>query len=385
MLRSRSVRILQVCAVDFTAFHFLRPLMEACRAEGWEVEFACADGPGAARLRQLGFRFQSVPMTRAGSPVRLIRAALILALALRRSRPEVVHTHTPAGGIVGRAAATFARVPAVVHTFHGLPFESDRLSQTEFAYLQLERLIARWTDAFFSQAAGDAARAVALGIAGADKMTVIGNGVDTSRFAPSAHARAAVRSELGIPPDAVVALTTSRLVREKGLLELAEAAIALRDQTSLYFVLAGTALPSDRTSIEHELNEHKAPVMLGDRWKLLGYRGDPERLAAAADIFVLPTYREGLPRSIIEAMASGLPVVATDIAACRELVEEGLTGILVPVRDPDATANAISALAADQELRSRMGHRARAIAISDHDERTVIERQLAILRRFARP
>lgn len=383
MLRSSSLRIVQVCAVDFTAFHLLRPLMEACRNEGWKVGFACADGPGAAALREAGFEYLPVPMTRARSPLRLVRAIAVLALELRRTRPTVVHTHTPAGGLVGRAAAVLAGVPTIIHTFHGLPFESEALSVTERAYLAIEKALARWTTVFFSQAAGDAKRAVSLGIARVEDTTVIGNGVATGRFKPSPATRKAVRAELGIPPDAVVALTVARIVREKGLLELASAALALRDRERLWFVVAGRALPSDRTGIERELREHPVVTALGQRWKFVGYRADAHRLAAASDLFVLPTYREGLPRSVIEAMASGLPVIASDIPACRELVVPEETGLLVAPRDVEALRAAIDRVLSDPAQRARMGDAARQIATARFDERDVLERELAVLRRYA--
>ncbi len=356
--------------------------MQACRAEGWDVEFACADGPGVATLRSLGFTYLRVPMTRARSPYRILRASIALALELRRAQPDVVHTHTPAGGLVGRVAAILARVPVIVHTFHGLPFESDRLSVTERAFLAIERMLARRTDFFFSQATGDASRASAWGIARAADTLVIGNGVDTDRFRPDPETRSTVRRELGIPPDAVVALTVARIVREKGLLELAAALLALRERERLWSVVAGRALPSDRTGVETELREHAVATALGERWKLVGYRADAHRLAAASDVFVLPTYREGLPRSLIEAMAAGLPVIASDIPACRELVVPDETGLLVPPRDVEALRAALDRLYADDAQRARMGARARKVAVERYDERVVLERQMTVLRRY---
>jgi glycosyltransferase involved in cell wall biosynthesis len=378
------VRILQVCAVDFTAYHLLRPLMLASRDEGWEVEFACADGPFAAKLRQEGFRHRPVPMTRAASPLRQVRAALALAADLRRRPPHVIHTHTPVGGLVGRAASLAWSGP-VVHTFHGMPFAGEPTSLPERAFLVVERLLARRTALFFSQARGDAARAAALGIARTADTIVIGNGVDLGRFRPDAAARGEVRASLGLPADAVVSLTVARLVREKGLLELADAAVVLEGDTRMHYVLVGAALESDRTAVTRELDEHPVVRRLGARWRRLGHRMDVDRLLQAADLFVLPSYREGLPRSVIEAMACGLPVVTTDIPACRELVREGETGLLIPPRDPRALGRAIARVAGEGELRARMGARALAIAVSEHDERRVLRLQLDRLRDLVRP
>lgn len=374
--------MLQVCAVDFTAFHLLRPLFRAARADGWNVTFACADGPWAGQLRGEGFSHWRVPISRGHSPLAHAAAIARLAGHLRHDPPDVVHTHTPIGGMIGRMAAMTWRGP-LVHTFHGLPFEIGDRSLTTRAFIAVERLLARRSTRFFSQARGDALRAVALGIARRDDLTVIGNGIDVDRWRPDAEARERARAELGIPADAVVVLLAARLVREKGLIELADAALALGDRAGVHFLIAGSSLPSDRTAVETDLDAHAVRSALGDRWRRLGHRADLGRLMRAADIFALPTYREGLPRSIIEAMASGLPVVASDISACRELVREGETGLLVPSRDAAALARALGALAADPEARARMGRRGREIAAAEHDERVVLARQLEIFRRLA--
>lgn len=376
----RTAHILQVCAVDFTAFHLLRPLMHACRGAGWSVEFSCGDGPAAAALREEGFLHRPVPMSRRPSPLRQLRAIFVLAASLRRDPPDLVHTHTPVGGVVGRAAAILAGQRLVVHTFHGLPFVGAPRSPLERAFLMAERLIARRTTYFFSQASGDVERAVRLGIARAKDTLVIGNGVDVDRFAPDPVARATTRAALGIRGAAVVVVTVARLVREKGLLELADAAYSLRRMADLHFVVVGAALPSDRSDIGPALAEHPVADALGSRWRLLGYREDVADVLKAGDIFVLPSYREGLPRSVIEAMASGLAVVATDIPACRELLGGCDCGTLVPARDAQRLADAIRELAEHPEARARMGQRARQAAAARYDERDVLRRQMRVFR-----
>lgn len=372
------MRILQVCAVDFTAFHLLRPLLHASRDAGFDTEFACADGPWAARLRAEGFAHRAVPITRSVAPYRQLVAIAHLARSLRADPVDLVHTHTPVGGFVGRAAALAWRGP-VVHSFHGLPLRGARPSATERLFLASERLLARRTAYFFTQARDDGPRAVELGIARAADLMVIGNGVDLSRFAPDSATRARVRSALGLPQDAIVVCTVARLVREKGLLDLADAA-RFGSDARLHYLIVGDALESDRTSVVAELDAHPVVATLGVRWRRLGHRSDVEQLLRASDIFILPSYREGLPRSIIEAMATALPVIATDIAACRELVRGGETGLLVPVANSSRLEAAIGQLAAGVDVRQRMGARAREIAVAEHDERVVVARQLGVFR-----
>lgn len=355
--------------------------MRASRDDGWQVEFACADGPFAARLRDEGFHHRRSPMTRAASPWRQAIATLGFARAIRADAPDLIHTHAPAGGLVGRAGAALTgfRGP-VIHTFHGLPFETRPRGLVERTYLIAERILADRTTFFFSQSRGDADRAVEMGFARRDSLMVIGNGVDVRRFAPDPLERERVRSELGVRADAVIVMSVARLVREKGLLELADAALELKGDERLNIMIIGESLPSDRTAIDAELRAHPVNAALGDRWKMLGHRADVDRLLKAADIFTLPSFREGLPRSVIEAMASAVPVLVSDIPACRELVREGETGAFVPVGDSKRLAATIAAFAGDPGARQRLGLRGREVAIANHDERLVLDRQLTVFR-----
>lgn len=348
------------------------------------VEFACADGPWTAALEAEGFRYRPMPISRARSAVAQVRAAAAFARSLRTDRPDLIHTHTPIGGLVGRLGAFAVPSVPVAHTFHGLPLREDARSLTERAFLSVERLLARRTAFFFSQAAGDAARAVRLGVARKDDLLVIGNGIDIARFTPDPRARAAMRGELSVSPGDVLVTSVGRLVREKGHLDLADAALASADLETMHVAIAGEALPSDRDPVTAALDAHPVVARLGPRWHRLGYRADVERVLSASDVFVLASYREGMPRTVIEAMATGLPVIATDIPACRELVGPGVTGLLVPAGQPADLAAAIRTLVSDAALRRVMGERARKTAVTRHDERDVVARQIPVLERLVR-
>lgn len=370
--------------MDFTVYHFLAPLMRGCRDAGMAVEFACADGPWAAALEAEGFKYRPMPMSRARSAVAQLRAAVAFARSVRADRPDLIHTHTPIGGLVGRLGSFAVSDIPVAHTFHGLPLREDSRSLTERAFLTVERMLARRTAFFFSQASGDASRAIRLGVARRDDLLVIGNGIDLARFAPDSAERAAMRTELGLSADDVLVTTVGRLVREKGHLDLADAALACADLASMHVAVVGDALPSDRDPVTGALNTHPAVARLGPRWHRLGHRADVQRVLQASDVFVLASYREGLPRTVIEAMATALPIIATDIHACRELVEPGVVGLLVsPGRSADLAA-AIRTLVTDAKLRRDMGVRARERAVARHDERDVVARQIPVLERLAR-
>jgi glycosyltransferase involved in cell wall biosynthesis len=234
------------------------------------------------------------------------------------------------------------------------------------------------THVLFTQAEEDARAARRLRLCRGGVVEAIGNGVDPARFAPDADGavRRRVRAELAVPADRVAVVVIGRLVAEKGYPELFEAMRAV--DAELWVV--GERLESDRTDrMDAVLARVEGDPDLSARIRFLGYRGDVPDLLRAADIFTLPSHREGMPRSIIEAMMSGLPVVATDIRGSREEVVDGETGALVPLGDVDALAAALRRLAADPALCARQGAAGRARALAEYDEARVVERQLRVL------
>ena len=202
---------------------------------------------------------------------------------------------------------------------------------------------------------------------------VIGNGRDPGVFRPDPAARRRVRAELGTPEGRVAIVAVSRLVRDKGYPELAA---AMRDVPGAELWVVGERLASDRGE---DMVALLRAAGLGDRLKLLGYRHDVAAVLAAADIFTLPSYFEALPMSVIEAMLSGLAVVASDINGPNEQVVEGVTGLLVPPRQPAALAAALARLAGDADLRARMGAAGRARALDRYDEAKIVARTLDLL------
>ena len=230
----------------------------------------------------------------------------------------------------------------------------------------------------FTQAVEDANSARYHLLCRSGDITAIGNGVDPSLFHPPADDdvdRKIFRAELGASEADVVILMVGRLVAEKGYVELFQAMEHVAATAQLWVV--GSRLESDHAaSIADAIHRIEAHPALKNRITFLGYRGDVDRLMRAADIFTLPSHREGMPRSIIEAMMSARPVVATNIRGCREEVVDGETGLLVPVKNAKALADALNRLANDGALRERMGTKGHERAKALYDENVVIQRQL---------
>lgn len=373
------MKICQLCAVDFTFYHFLLPLAEAESAAGHEVVAVCADGPLVERLRAAGVRVEIVGFSRDLLSLDHIAAYRRLVDLFRTERFDMVHVHTPVAAFIGRLAARRAGVPRVVYTAHGFYFHERMAALKRWAFIALEWLAGRATHVLFTQAEEDAATARRYGLCQGGVIAAIGNGVDPARFhRPADHGaeRAATRRALDTPDDAVVVMVIGRLVAEKGYPELFQAMAGL----DAWLWVVGERLASDHAKgIAGPIDAAVADPALGPRLRLLGARDDVPVLLRAVDIYTLPSHREGMPRSIIEAMMSGLAVVATDIRGAREEVVDGETGRLVPVADPAALAAALDGLANDAALRARLGAAGRERALAHYDERAVIARQLGLL------
>jgi glycosyltransferase involved in cell wall biosynthesis len=315
--------------------------------EGYDITVgygASHDDEQIERLERAGVETQAFPLVRHYNPVTTAPAVFSVARYLRRNDFDIVHTNSTEAGIVGRFAATIAGVPNVVHTVHGIPFADDRNALLNRFVLACERVAARNTDRIITNADVMATAYLDRGIGTPDQYTTIHSGIDLDPFRRASPAE-------DLPGDRPRVVMVGRLVDGKGLDVLLEAAEDVRSEASICIV--GDGPLSD--TLEAEISD----ADLSDRVFLTGYRDDVPRVLAASDVLALPSFREGTPRVISEAMASGLPVVATDIAGIPEQVEDGESGYLVPAGDAASLADRLNELLSDPQLRDRFGERGR--------------------------
>lgn len=377
----KSLSVCQLCAFDFTLRHFLIALIEGMQDQGCDLTGVCSDGNFVPQLRDQGYRLHTLPIARGLNPFRHAVALLRLVRLFRRERFDILHVHTSIAALLGRIAARACGNPMVDYTAHGFYFHDQMRPLPKALFEFLERLGGAMTDLLFTQSAEDAATAVDKRFLSANRVVAIGNSVDPAGFKPGdVKVRAKIHVALAIPDDAVAIGMIGRMVSEKGYGEFfAAAAQIAQSRSDVFFVVIGDRLPSDHAgSIDQALDATRATV--GPRLILTRLRGDIPDLLAALDIFTLPSYREGLPRTIIEAMMTALPVVATDIRGSREEVVHGETALLVPARDATALAGALQTLVDDPHARTRMGRAGRERALTHFDESRVVARQIAEIR-----
>lgn len=295
------------------------------------------------RLKRNGVDTEEFPLVRHYNPVTAIPAVVSLTRYLRQHDFDIVHTNSTEAGIIGRFAAAAAGVPHIVHTVHGIPFADDRNDILSHFVLACERAAARQTDRIITNADIMAEAYINRGIGKPQQYTTIYSGINLDRFREADPA-----DDLpGARPRVVM---IGRLADGKGFDVLLDAIGAIDvDEFSVCIVGDGPMYDSIRNSI--------ARRGLSDRVFLTGYRDDIPQILAASDVLVLPSFREGTPRVITEAMASGLPVVATDIAGIPEQVIDGESGYLIPPGDEHALADRLRELLLNRKHRVKMGRR----------------------------
>ncbi|QSG05103.1 Glycosyltransferase [Halapricum desulfuricans] len=294
------------------------------------------------RLEREGVTTEVFPLVRHYNPVTAVPAVFSVAQYLRRNDFDIVHTNSTEAGIIGRFAAAIADVPVVVHTVHGVPFADDRNALLNRFVLACERLAARHTDQIVTNADVMAEAYLDRGIGTLDQYATIPSGVDLEPFRDASPAE-------DLPGERPRVVMIGRLADGKGFDVLLDAVADIRQEASVCLVGDGPLADTLESDIETR--------GFSDRVFLTGYRDDVPRVLAASDVLVLPSFREGTPRVITEAMAAGLPVVATDIAGIPKQVEHGESGYLIPPGDDAALADRLNELLADPQLRERFGRR----------------------------
>ena len=265
----------------------------------------------------------------------------------RTRRVDIVHTHSSKAGILGRLAARMAGVPVVIHTVHGWSFNDTQSAARRRLYVMLERLCARLTDRLLVVSSPNREKGLALDIGRPGAYRVLHSGIDIAAFA-GATGRAEVREELGFGAERIVVGTVANFKAQKAPLDfVAAAAAARRREPRFAFFMAGDG--ELRAEVERRIRAEG----LRDCFRLLGWRRDAVRLFQAMDIYLLTSHFEGLPRSVLQAMAAGVPVVATAVDGTPEVVRDEISGLLVKPGDTDGAARALARLARDAGLRRR--------------------------------
>lgn len=372
-------KLCYVATIPAVVHAFLRAHIEAA-ADKYDVTVIC-NAADRHLLDGLGARLVLLPIERKPSPWPDMLVLLQLFRLFRRERFDIVHSIMPKSGMLAMLAGWLARVPTRIHTFTGQVWVT-RQGMRRMLLKQFDRMIGSLSTCALADSPSQRDFLVTERVLPSGKVYVIGDGsicgVDPSRFHPDARLRQTVRHDLGIAQDAKVILFIGRLNRDKGMLELASAFDTIaRHHADIELLLVGAEedVPFSR------IREICAAVC--DRLHYVSFTSAPERYMAAADIFCLPSYREGFGQAIIEAAACGVPAVASRIYGITDAVADGKTGLLFPAGDVTALTGALSRMITEDGLRQQTGDAACARALDLFSRQKITSETLKLYDRLS--
>jgi glycosyltransferase involved in cell wall biosynthesis len=271
----------------------------------------------------------------------------------RSNGPIIVHTHSSKAGILGRTAAWSAGIPVIIHSFHGFGFNDYQPWPVREAYVLAEKIAGRMTHGFIFVSRANWKKAESLGIGRPEQYHLIRSGIDLAEFKPKPFDRRAKRRELGVAEDGKLVVMVACFKPQKNPVDFVRAAgLVLKEVPDAWFVVAGDG------ELRPEMEQAILQNRVKDRVKLLGWRTDIPEILWAGDLLVLTSLWEGLPRVFPQAMAAGLPIVATSVDGAPEAVLQGENGYLVPPRDFQGIARRVVELLKDEKKRAQMSKRA---------------------------
>ncbi|WP_257305579.1 glycosyltransferase family 4 protein [Geothrix campi] len=362
---------------DWYLFNFRAPLAQAAKQTfGAEIHCLCPDGPYRPRLEAMGFRWFETPLERQGTdPIAEWKLLQRVRQVLHETRPDLLHNFTLKSVVWGTRAARAEGIPALVNALAGMGsvFRGDTMKGALIRPVikgLLRRSLSGHRQRVIFQNPDDLQLAVKeLGVDPCTAALIRGSGVNTARFTPAL-----------ISPDPPVALFVGRLLKDKGILTFISAAEQLhKTHPSLRFRIAGSADAGNPSSLQ--ISDIKKISSERPYLEFLGHVEDMVQIYRGASFMVLPTaYGEGVPRSLIEAAACGLPLIATDHPGCREIVLDGVNGFTVQPKDSQALADAIRKLLKNSDQMITMGVQGRTLVETEFSEESVIKRTLQIYR-----
>jgi glycosyltransferase involved in cell wall biosynthesis len=374
MMKKSKLKIILFANTDWYLYNFRRSLANALCDAGHDVLLISPLGIYGEKLRNLGFRWTPIPMNRRSlNPFREFTLLLWLRKLIRQEQVDLVHGFTIKCAVYGSLAAKLAGVSASVSAVAGMGYVFTSNDLRARLLRPIVRSLMRLAlngqrSRLILQNRDDVELFRATGCVDQSRIQLIpGSGVDCSRFT-------ARTSSLENKPFRV--LLASRLLWDKGIAEYIDAARALKaEKRTISFLLAGNPDPGNPASVpESVVKEWENEGLI--EW--LGHIDDMPSLFSTVDLVVLPSYREGLPKTLIEAAACGLPIITTDVPGCREVVINEVDGLLVPAQNATALKHAIARLQDNPEFSAKLGATAREKALAQFDERIVIEQTLAV-------
>jgi len=336
------IKICHIANTDIAVKFLLINQLKFLKSKGFNVHVVCANGSLIKEIEQEGIKVKVINFNRGFNLFSHIGCLFKLCSYFKKEKFDIVHTHTPVPGLLGQLAAKKTGVPIIINTIHGFYFSTNSGFIKKNILILIEKISAKYSDLIFSVSKGIKDTLIKEKICEGGLVKYLGRDINMNRFDPEKFPKTQGKN-IGI---------VGRLVKEKGYIELFEAfKIVNKKYPEAKLFIVGPE-EKKRDKIDKDLYE-------SDNIIFLGQRRDVEAFYSKIDIFVLPSYREGIGASLLEASAMTKPVIATDIQGCREAVDNGKTGILVPLKDINKLAEAIIYMLENPEKAREMGRAGR--------------------------
>ncbi|WP_233432512.1 MULTISPECIES: glycosyltransferase family 4 protein [Thermoanaerobacterium] len=370
-------KILFIATVESHILNFHIPFIQYFQNKGCEVHVATKLGNRQDELKKLGIVCYDIDFERSPYSFSNLKALNQLIKIMREDKYSLVHVHTPVGAFLGRLAAKITGTKPVIYTAHGFHFYKGASIKNWLVYYTMERLAAHWTDGLITMNDEDYNAAKRFKLRKNNAVFYVhGVGLDIDKYNMSdENKRKQTRKAFGFDEKDIVILTVAELNANKNHKQILDSLIKLKSLDNVYYLIVGIG------EYECYLKKYVKENGLSGKVKLLGFRHDIPDLLNISDIFALTSMREGLPRCIMEAMAAGKPVVATDVRGNRDLVRDGVNGYLVPLDDVNATVDALQNLSENEDLRKKMGDEGRKI-IQDYSIDKVLKEMDEIYKKY---
>ena len=377
-------KIIQVTAIGMSQIKLLSRLNKSLVDEGFEVHAVCSSDEYTNLLSNDGVIFHDVNIDRSINPLGNLKSIMRMVKVFKKVQPDIVHVHTPVAAVLGRIAAKIANVPTVIYTAHGFYFHEGMSKLTYQTFYLIEKYIGKFfTDYIFTQSKEDFDLAINGKFLKNNNYLHISNGIDLENqfnyYAIDDVRINKIKNELGIKDDEIVFSFLGRMVKEKGIIELLESFSILSEENPNIKLLCMGSMPTSER--DNSVNELIKKFKDNKQIIFLGQVENSEIYYKISDVFVLPSYREGMPRSIIEAMSMKNAIIATNIRGSREEVVPRETGYLVKVNDVSSLLEAMRYLSDNPSKIMSMKELGYQRALSEYNERDVVSKQLKVFKK----
>ena len=360
-------KTLFVATVESHLLNFHKPFMKLLQEKGYEVHVATKLGNREQEFDDIGVIKHNIDFSRSPYSPKVFKSLQQMEKLLKEIRFSLVHVHTPVAAFVTRLASQLTNTHPVLYTAHGFHFYKGGPLKNWLFYYNIEKLAAHWTDGLITINEEDYKAAQEFKLRRNGKVFFVpGVGVDIVSLEQRIASidRSEKRKELGLSVDTAVAITVGELNANKNHIQVLRALSKL-NKTNFHYLIVGNG------ESEQKLKKAVNELMLQDKVSFLGFRRDVLELLAASDVFILTSRREGLPKAVMEAMAVGLPIIATDVRGNRDLVKNGENGYLVPLDDVEQTVIVIKRLIDSEDLRRSMGEKSKEL-VKQYDLQNII-------------